>query len=61
MGCACQLPVGASLLAKNLRAPRAFRIPASSLTFFASKRAPTVGFRYAANWSTPAARTAPPR
>ncbi|NCE90775.1 hypothetical protein DK871_11855 [Pseudomonas sp. L13] len=34
--------VGASLLAKNLSAPRVFKIPASSLAFFASKLAPTV-------------------
>ncbi|WP_330209019.1 hypothetical protein, partial [Pseudomonas sp. Z13] len=29
------------MLAKNLRAPRSFRMPASSLTTFASKPAPT--------------------
>ena len=34
-------PVGASLLAKNARTPRAFRQPASSLTSIASKLAPT--------------------
>jgi len=33
-------PVGASLLAKNARTPRAFRQPASSLTSIASKLAP---------------------
>ncbi|KAA5846358.1 hypothetical protein F2A37_08245 [Pseudomonas chlororaphis] len=33
--------VGASLLAKNGRAPCSFRMPASSLTIFASKLAPT--------------------
>jgi hypothetical protein len=33
--------VGASLLAKNLRAPRGVRLPASSLTSIASKLAPT--------------------
>ncbi|RZI30815.1 hypothetical protein EUX57_15970 [Pseudomonas orientalis] len=33
--------VGASLLAKNLRAPRSSRMNALSLTFFASKLAPT--------------------
>ncbi|RXE53284.1 hypothetical protein B4O85_07260 [Pseudomonas azotoformans] len=33
--------VGASLLAKNSQAPRLFRKCASSLTFFASKLAPT--------------------
>ncbi|OWP69490.1 hypothetical protein CEC48_22870 [Pseudomonas sp. K2I15] len=35
--------VGASLLAKNLRAPRSLRMSASSLTTFASKPAPTFG------------------
>ncbi|PMX12702.1 hypothetical protein C1Y18_10345 [Pseudomonas sp. MPR-R5A] len=35
--------VGASLLAKNLRAPLSIRLPAFSLTFFASKLAPTWG------------------
>ncbi|TWS05035.1 hypothetical protein FIV36_11190 [Pseudomonas extremaustralis] len=34
-------PVGASLLAKNPRATRSSRLPASSLTIFASKLAPT--------------------
>ncbi|POM11284.1 hypothetical protein CUU62_03550 [Pseudomonas sp. WP001] len=33
--------VGASLLAKNSQAPRSFRKYALSLTFFASKLAPT--------------------
>ncbi|MDT9633121.1 hypothetical protein F6S08_18050 [Pseudomonas sp. JV449] len=33
--------VGASLLAKNPQAPRTFRKHALSLTFFASKLAPT--------------------
>ncbi|RZI25148.1 hypothetical protein EUX53_09680 [Pseudomonas orientalis] len=33
--------VGASLLAKNSQAPRSFRKHALSLTFFASKLAPT--------------------
>ncbi|MBA1427130.1 hypothetical protein FHP26_00750 [Pseudomonas orientalis] len=36
-------PVGASLLAKNPRAPRSFSMCALSLTSFASKLAPTVG------------------
>ncbi|SDU37070.1 hypothetical protein SAMN04490197_5387 [Pseudomonas orientalis] len=36
------MPVGASLLAKNSQAPRSFRKHALSLTFFASKLAPTV-------------------
>ncbi|PMX16260.1 hypothetical protein C1Y18_23425 [Pseudomonas sp. MPR-R5A] len=35
--------VGASLLAKNSQAPRSFREPTLSLTFFASKPAPTEG------------------
>ncbi|POM09754.1 hypothetical protein CUU62_25420 [Pseudomonas sp. WP001] len=35
--------VGASLLAKNSQAPRSFRKHALSLTFFASKLAPTDG------------------
>ncbi|OWQ40322.1 hypothetical protein CDH05_17415 [Pseudomonas lactis] len=34
-------PVGASLLAKNPRAPQSIRMPALSLTIFASKLAPT--------------------
>ncbi|MBR7213460.1 hypothetical protein E1K68_11875 [Pseudomonas sp. B2021] len=34
-------PVGASLLAKNAKAPRFFRMHALSLTLFASKLAPT--------------------
>ncbi|KAA8705657.1 hypothetical protein FIV38_12430 [Pseudomonas proteolytica] len=34
-------PAGASLLAKNLRAPRSSKMPASALTIFASKLAPT--------------------
>ncbi len=34
--------VGASLLAKNFKSPRASRMPALSLTIFASKLAPTV-------------------
>ncbi len=40
--------VGASLLAKNLRAPRGARLPASSLTSIASKLAPTgrAAFRF---------------
>ena len=33
--------MGAGLLAKKLRAPRSFRMPASSLTPFASTPAPT--------------------
>ncbi|PRW76541.1 hypothetical protein C7A12_14295 [Pseudomonas fluorescens] len=37
------IPVGASLLAKNSQAPRLFRRAALSLTFFASKLAPTSG------------------
>ncbi|OWQ39521.1 hypothetical protein CDH05_21425 [Pseudomonas lactis] len=36
-------PVGASLLAKNSQTPRLFRKHALSLTFFASKLAPTPG------------------
>ncbi|NCE89280.1 hypothetical protein DK871_03970 [Pseudomonas sp. L13] len=36
-----QPPVGASLLAKNAMTPRLTRMPALSLTFFASKLAPT--------------------
>ncbi|RZI19152.1 hypothetical protein EUX53_22295 [Pseudomonas orientalis] len=35
--------VGASLLAKNSQAPRSIRKHALSLTFFASKLAPTEG------------------
>ncbi|MDT9630928.1 hypothetical protein F6S08_06730 [Pseudomonas sp. JV449] len=38
-----RLFVGASLLAKNSQAPRSFRKHALSLTFFASKLAPTGG------------------
>ncbi|PNY76946.1 hypothetical protein FJ692_09555 [Pseudomonas fluorescens] len=38
--------VGASLLAKNSQTPRFFRQPALSLTFFASKLAPTGGLRW---------------
>ncbi|RZI18210.1 hypothetical protein EUX53_25210 [Pseudomonas orientalis] len=38
-----RLFVGASLLAKNPQAPRSFRKHALSLTFFASKLAPTEG------------------
>ncbi|RZI23095.1 hypothetical protein EUX53_13175 [Pseudomonas orientalis] len=37
--------VGASLLAKNLQAPRSFKKHAYSLKFFASKLAPTVAIR----------------
>ncbi|TKK31004.1 hypothetical protein PspCFBP13528_14775 [Pseudomonas sp. CFBP13528] len=37
------LVVGASLPAKNSQAPRSFRKHAVSLTFFASKLAPTFG------------------
>ncbi|RZI23447.1 hypothetical protein EUX53_12860 [Pseudomonas orientalis] len=40
--------VGASLLAKNSQAPRSFRKHALSLTFFASKLAPTDW-----HWGTP--------
>ncbi|PNY70994.1 hypothetical protein FJ692_29555 [Pseudomonas fluorescens] len=36
------ISVGASLLAKNSQAPRLFRQPPLSLTFFASKLAPTL-------------------
>ncbi|PRA20586.1 hypothetical protein CQZ99_28780 [Pseudomonas poae] len=36
-----QFIVGASVLAKNARAPRTFRMPSLSLTIFASKLAPT--------------------
>ncbi|MQB16252.1 hypothetical protein DXU77_14325 [Pseudomonas lactis] len=36
-----KLFVGASLLAKNSQTPRSFRMHALSLTFFASKLAPT--------------------
>ncbi|TWS04873.1 hypothetical protein FIV36_10335 [Pseudomonas extremaustralis] len=39
------VPVGAGLLAKNLRTPRLSRMLALSLTFFASKLAPTAGCR----------------
>ncbi|KAA8698739.1 hypothetical protein FIV38_11300 [Pseudomonas proteolytica] len=35
------ITVGASLLARNAKAPRSFRMPALSLTIFASKLAPT--------------------
>ncbi|OXR29534.1 hypothetical protein PSJE_28020 [Pseudomonas jessenii] len=35
------VPVGASLLAKNVQTPRSFRQQALSLTSFASKLAPT--------------------
>ncbi|TFF10124.1 hypothetical protein EXW72_12495 [Pseudomonas sp. BCA14] len=38
-----RLFVGVSLLAKNSQAPRSFRQHALSLTFFASKLAPTDG------------------
>ena len=38
-------PVGASLLAKNPQTPRLLRKPALSLTFFASKLAPTGHYR----------------
>ncbi|PMY05596.1 hypothetical protein C1Y22_31105 [Pseudomonas sp. MPR-R2A5] len=38
-----RLFVGASLLAKNSQTPRSFRKHALSLTFFASKLAPTEG------------------
>ncbi|PRW72820.1 hypothetical protein C7A12_24105 [Pseudomonas fluorescens] len=41
--CPYSLFVGASLLAKNSQAPRSFREHALSLTFFASKLAPTEG------------------
>ncbi|OWP68952.1 hypothetical protein CEC48_25530 [Pseudomonas sp. K2I15] len=37
----CEAPIGASLLAKNARAPRTVRKHSLSLTFFASKLAPT--------------------
>ena len=37
------MTVGARLLAKNSQAPRSFSKHAFSLTFFASKLAPTVG------------------
>ncbi|RFD28990.1 hypothetical protein CER19_12020 [Pseudomonas sp. GL93] len=42
-----QHPVGASLLAKNLRAPRLSSLTALSLTFFASKLAPTEIYSHA--------------
>ncbi|KAA2232946.1 hypothetical protein FJD34_22605 [Pseudomonas brenneri] len=42
---AMRLTVGASLLAKNPRAPRSFRMRALSLTFFASKLAPTGSYQ----------------
>jgi hypothetical protein len=50
--------VGASLLAKNLRAPRGVRLPASSLTSIASKLAPTgrAAFRFS---KCPAVRAEP--
>ncbi|CAI8749806.1 hypothetical protein EMIT0P218_150055 [Pseudomonas sp. IT-P218] len=46
------------MLAKNLRAPRGVRLPASSLTSIASKLAPTgksetIGGRYRRNGYTP--------
>ncbi|MDT9635406.1 hypothetical protein FIV41_01745 [Pseudomonas marginalis] len=41
VGGGLRLFVGASLLAKNSQAPRSFRKHALSLTFFASKLAPT--------------------
>ncbi|VVO06183.1 hypothetical protein PS914_00885 [Pseudomonas fluorescens] len=37
------MPVGASLLAKILRAPRGVRLPALSLKTIASELAPTMG------------------
>ncbi|CRL97161.1 hypothetical protein [Pseudomonas sp. 28 E 9] len=42
--------VGASLLAKNSQAPRSFRRHALSLTFFASKLAPTEGGVRLTDW-----------
>ncbi|QBQ10093.1 hypothetical protein DCC84_10150 [Pseudomonas sp. SXM-1] len=42
--CSQQLTAGASLLAKNSRAPCSFRMLALSLTTFASKLAPTGSF-----------------
>ncbi|TFY85012.1 hypothetical protein DYL59_27195 [Pseudomonas kairouanensis] len=48
--------VGASLLAKSPRAPRVSRIPALSLTPFASKLAPTRAWRP----STPQSPKTPP-
>ncbi|RZI29368.1 hypothetical protein EUX57_23165 [Pseudomonas orientalis] len=47
-----RLFVGASLLAKNSQASRSFRKHALSLTFFASKLAPTVFRRVAASVRT---------
>ncbi|OOV93239.1 hypothetical protein MF6394_26470 [Pseudomonas sp. MF6394] len=41
LACLRLQPVGASLLAKNSKAPRSFSKHALSLTFFASKLAPT--------------------
>ncbi|TFF13280.1 hypothetical protein EXW72_01950 [Pseudomonas sp. BCA14] len=48
---------GASLLAKNPKAPRSFRQHALSLTFFASKLAPTedLSRRHQASWGLPRA------
>ncbi|OPB23034.1 hypothetical protein BFW90_19365 [Pseudomonas fluorescens] len=40
------IPVGASVLAKNSPTPRFFRKHALSLTFFASKLAPTGSFQH---------------
>ncbi|TWR47997.1 hypothetical protein FIV41_32135 [Pseudomonas marginalis] len=45
-----RLFVGASLLAKNSQAPRSFRKHALSLTFFASKLAPTGGDVRLTDW-----------
>ncbi|SBW82867.1 hypothetical protein PVE_R1G4986 [Pseudomonas veronii 1YdBTEX2] len=48
-------PVGASLLAKNSKTPRSSRMHALSLTFFASKLAPTSGVLSATSrpWAYP--------
>jgi hypothetical protein len=35
------VPIGASLLAKNVQTPQAFRLPVSSFTTIASRLAPT--------------------
>ncbi|POM11085.1 hypothetical protein CUU62_02170 [Pseudomonas sp. WP001] len=45
--------VGASLLAKNSQPPRSFRKHALSLTFFASKLAPTDGEQQAIGGKPP--------
>ncbi|MDT9633297.1 hypothetical protein F6S08_18960 [Pseudomonas sp. JV449] len=53
-----RLFVGASLLAKNSQAPRSFRKHALSLTFFASKLAPTGGDVRLTDWHATTALSA---